>query len=176
MQFYDFSRQLRELWDQSCHKYEAGNRDPDACFDPAQLSFLRSHGLGVMDIYDYVEDFVSGGDPDFGTFLLIAAVRRDYFHHVQKAAPSGAVLDVNRLPAKDASVEGITWLPRILPKARAKLAGELPPDLMYGCGGDRRFLREHDIEPSEFLRVVWASDGDDAKVIAFVKERSRAKA
>lgn len=172
MTFYNFSQRLKSLWDQSCQRYEAGNREPDTYFDSDELAFLASHGLGVMDVYDYVEDFVSGGDPDFGTFILIAATRRDFFHHIQHGVPSPARLDPDTLPAKDAAVDGIAWLPRILPKARAKLAGELPPDLMYGCGGDRRFLREHDIDPSEFLRIVWAAGDDDSRVIDFVKARA----
>ncbi len=174
MEFYTFSTKLKELWDQSCQRYQSGNRQPDSYFDGAELTFLQSHGLGVMEVYDYVEDYVSGGDPDFGTFLLISAVRRDYFHHIQKGVPSDHKISMDELPPKDASIEGITWLPRILPKARAKLAGEMPTDLMYGCGGDRRFFREHNIEPSEFLRVVWAADDDDTKVINFVKARTGA--
>ena len=35
-------------------------------------------------------------------------------------------------------IDGIAWLPRILVKARLKLRGEMPADLMYGCGGDRQ--------------------------------------
>ena len=31
-----------------------------------------------MDVYDYAEDYVSGGDPDFTTFLMICEARRDY--------------------------------------------------------------------------------------------------
>ena len=51
-----------------------------------------------------------------------------------------------------------------LPKARAKLRGELPPSLMYSCGGDRRFFKEHDILPAEFLNLVWRLDSDEAIV------------
>jgi hypothetical protein len=41
---------------------------------------------------------------------------------------------------------------------------------MYGCSGDRRFLREHNLHPADFLRAVWASHGDDQKVLAFVRK------
>jgi hypothetical protein len=41
---------------------------------------------------------------------------------------------------------------------------------MYGCAGDRRFLKEHDIHPADFLRAVWASSGDNTKVLAFVRK------
>ena len=66
-------------------------------------------------------------------------------------------------------MDGIPWLPRIIKKAEAKLRGEMAPDLMYGCGGDRNFFREHRLNPADFLRHVWAADGDEAKVLAYVK-------
>jgi hypothetical protein len=68
-------------------------------------------------------------------------------------------------------VDGIVWLPRILPKTRAKLRGELPASMMYGCGGDRRFFKENDILPAEFLALVWRAADDDGAIIAWVKAR-----
>jgi len=41
-------------------------------------------------------------------------------------------MELNEFPAKTDEVEGIAWLPRLITKARAKLAGNLPADLMYG--------------------------------------------
>ena len=73
------------------------------------------------------------------------------------------------LPLREAELEGIAWLPRILVKARAKLRGELHPDIMYCCGGDFAFLRGQDVAPADFLRVIWASGGDDAKVLAYLR-------
>ncbi|MGF1530439.1 MAG: DUF5069 domain-containing protein [Puniceicoccaceae bacterium] len=174
MDNYKFSSALHQIWTAALEKYQAGNREPGSYFEPATLELLASVGLGPMDVYDYVEDFAGGGEPDFGTFLLICAARRDYFIHIQHSEPSTAKIAVDDLPAKDAQLDGITWLPRILPKARGKLAGELPSEIMYCCGGDRRFLRESNIEPSEFLRVVWAAGDDDQKVLEFVKSRRNA--
>ena len=94
-----------------------------------------------MDLYDFAEDYVSGGEPDFETFLLIHDVRRNYLLHVQQGETSSDVLDPDAIPAKTDAVEGIEWLPRILPKAKAKLRGELPPEMMFCCGGDRRFFK-----------------------------------
>jgi hypothetical protein len=70
-----------------------------------------------------------------------SSVRRDYFQNVQGGRASNAVLDDSSLPAKTDAVQGIAWLPRLMPKALAKLRGELPPSLMYCCGGDRRFFK-----------------------------------
>jgi hypothetical protein len=69
------------------------------------------------------------------------------------------------------SFEGIEWLPRLIPKARAKLRGEMPPDLMYGCGGDRPFLRGMNMDLPEFLHAVWRFGDDDRKIIDYVKKR-----
>jgi hypothetical protein len=79
------------------------------------------------------------------------------------------------MPAKTDAVKGIEWLPRIIPKAKAKLKGELPPSLMYCCGGDRRFFKANDILPSEFLGVVWRNGDNDAAIVDWVVARSKSK-
>ena len=84
--------------------------------------------------------------------------------------------DPETWPAKTDSVKGIEWLPRIIPKARAKLRGELPSSLMYGCGGDRRFFKAHDILPAEFLSLVWRHEEDPDAVINWVVSRRRVQA
>ncbi len=73
------------------------------------------------------------------------------------------------LPAKDAELEGIPWLPRLIDKAEAKLRGEMPADLMYDCGGDRQFFKKHDRHPADFLRVTWAAKGDARKILRYVR-------
>jgi hypothetical protein len=44
---------------------------------------------------------------------------------------------------------------------------------MYCCGGDRRFFKEHDILPSEFLGVVWRNGDRDEATIDWVVARSK---
>jgi hypothetical protein len=77
------------------------------------------------------------------------------------------------LPSKDATVEGIGWLPRLIPKAEAKLRGEMPTDLMFGCGGDRKFFRAHQIDPADFLRKIWSANGDPTEIIEWIKAKSK---
>jgi len=77
---------------------------------------------------------------------------------------------MDKLPPKDAQLGGIEWLPRIIEKAHAKLRGEMPPELMYCCGGDRAFLREHGIHPADFLREVWAAGDDVQRILSFVRK------
>ena len=82
---------------------------------------------------------------------------------------STKVVAAGTLPPKPAEMDGIPWLPRIIAKGEAKLRGEMDPDTMFGCGGDRAFCSRHHLHPSDFLRVVWAANGDTARVLAFVK-------
>ena len=127
-------------------------------------------------MYDYAEDHNNGGEPGYDRALAIETVRRDYFLNVQQGKPSSVVLDESKMPAKADAVQGIEWLPRIIPKTKAKLRGELPKSLMYSCGGDRRFFKTHDIHPAEFLSLVWRNGDNDAATVDWVVKRSASKA
>jgi hypothetical protein len=78
------------------------------------------------------------------------------------------------MPGKGDAVRDIEWLPRLIPKAKAKLRGELPESLMYCCGGDRNFFKAHDIFPAEFLSLVWRNEHDDKVIVEWVVRRSAA--
>lgn len=139
-------------------------------FGSAQRQFLDSLGATPQEIFDFVEDTFHGGEPGFETTLLITATRREYFLGVQKGQRSGRVIDMDKLPPKSAELGGIEWLPRIIAKAKAKLRGEMPAELMYSCGGDRAFLREHGIHAADFLREVWAAGDDNERILDFVRK------
>jgi hypothetical protein len=171
MQHHNYSIQLKAIWDHAVALYNSGNRKPDTFFNEATLAELASIGLNEMDIFDPVEDHLDGAEIDFSTFLLVSDARRDYFLNKQDGKASTHTLDRNTLPAKDSEVRGIVWLPRIMPKALAKLRGELPPETMYGCGGDRRFFKANNIHPAEFLRAVWAYEDEPEKLIDWVEAR-----
>ena len=79
------------------------------------------------------------------------------------------------LPAKAAEVDGIAWLPRLIEKARVKLRGEMPADLMYGCAGDRPFLRGMNMDLPGFLKLVWESGTDNRRIIDTVKKSAAKK-
>lgn len=169
----DFPGTFRAVYDHAVARYAAGGRDATAFFDPGQRAFLAANGLAAQHLYDYAEDDCADGAPGPDHALAIELVRRDYFLNVQHGRPPTSLLDESTLPAKTDAVRGIAWLPRLIPKGRAKLRGELPASLMYCCGGDRRFFREHDILPSEFLTLLWRHEDDDAAVVAWVEARSR---
>jgi len=172
MKNYDFPTQFLALYGQAVALYAKGQRGADTFFDKAQSTWLVSNGIAAQHLYDYAEDENSGGEPGFGHALAIESIRRDFFINVQKGRPSMAVLDESKMPAKADAVKGIEWLPRIIPKAKAKLRGELPASLMYCCGGDRRFFKGHDILPSEFLTLIWRNGDNDAATIDWVVARS----
>ena len=174
MDHYSYQKTLRAIWTDAVERYRNGDRAPDTFFDAGTLETLASIGLGTMDVYDFAEDFVGRDEPDFETFLMICEARRDYFLTVQKGEPSTDTLDVSTIPGKEVEVRGIVWLPRIIPKALAKLRGELPADTMYCCGGDRRFFRDNNIHPAEFLRVAWAYQDREAAIIDWVEARRTA--
>jgi len=88
---------------------------------------------------------------------------------------SGKIADADTWPDKTAAVKGIEWLPRILPKVRAKLRGELPASMMYCCGGDRRFFKTNNIHPAEFLNLAWRHIDDDNAIIDWVAARASQK-
>ncbi len=169
MELNAWTSQLHALYDKALALYRNGNREEASYFTPEETAFLESIGLRPIHVYDYVEDFAGSGEPDWETYLLIAAVRRDYFLYAQKQAANPKVTDASELPPKDAELGGIRWLPRIIRKAECFLEGGLCHDIMYCCGGDRRFLKTHGIHPADFLREIWASKGDPEKVLAFVQ-------
>lgn len=171
--YHNFHLPLKAIWEKAVRLYEAENRDSSTYFSPEEMAFLSSIGHTAQEVYDFAEDAVKYGEPDFETFLMLALLRRQYFLHVMKGEPGDKVVDTGDLPPKTEAVRGIEWLPRIIGKARAKLRGEMSDDLMYGCGGDRRFFKDHDIHPAEFLAFVMTHFDDDEAIIDFVASRSK---
>jgi hypothetical protein len=173
MNSYLWTRPLREIYDKSVALYKQGNRDLESYFIVEEAAFLSSIGLRPINLFDWAEDMNAAGEPDWNTVLLIAAARRDYFLVHQKGITLTSVTEASELPAKTDELEGIPWLPRIIKKARCFLEGGLCHEIMYCCGGDRRFLKEHDIHPADFLRAIWASGGDNAKLLAYVQQSGK---
>lgn len=171
MQSYQWTQSFRLLHEKAELQYRKGNREPESYFSDSEKAELTSIGLRPGHLYDFAEDFVGSGEPDWSTSLLISAVRRDYFLYIQGGEVSVdlKVVRTQDLPERKAEMEGIPWLPRILTKARAFLEGSLCPEVMYFCGGDRNFLRTHDLHPADFLRAVWGAGARDEKVLAFVR-------
>lgn len=171
MSEYDWPIQFRKVYEAGTARYNSGERVPQKLFSKGELEFLASIGCSAQELFDIIDDLARYGEPAYETTLLTTAVRRDYFRIVQNGIPSGRQIDMDALPAKSAEVDGIAWLPRLIEKARAKLRGEMPPELMYGCGGDRPFLRDMNVELAEFLRLVWVCGEENRRIVDYVKRR-----
>ncbi len=160
------------LFDRCAAAFNSGNSDFEKYYSADDLVFLAGIGCQPREFFDFVEDFCAEGLPSISTALLVAAVRRDYFLTVQKRVPSDKVLTRDDVPTFGDELEGMPYLPRLIAKGRAKLRGELNPDLMFGCGGDRRFLKNHgDIHAADFLHQLWAAGDDDMKLAAWIKQQ-----
>jgi hypothetical protein len=164
-----WNEQFEELFNRCVERYRGGDTDFENYYSESDRQFLREIGYKPRELFDFVEDYVDTGEPAPSTALLIAAARRDYLKVIQENVLSEKEITRDDLPTFEEELEGIAYLPRIITKARAKLRGELDPDLMYCCGGDRNFLRQHNLHPADFLRVVWAAGDDPQKVVEFVR-------
>ena len=175
MREYDYQRQLRTVWEWAVSQYRLGNRDPDSYefLNLSEKRFLSDLGLRATDLYDFAEDYVRSGEPDFTTFAMIADLRRRYLREVQDGYPPTETVDPDLLPDRDAVAAGIPWLPRLIEKARGRLRGELHPDVSYPCPLDRQFLKEHDIHPAEMLSKVWETESDGQALIDWFEQRSK---
>lgn len=176
MKHFSFPNQFRSLYEKAVALYAEGKRGADTFFTADESHFLAANGITPQHMYDYAEDHNGyDGEPGLLQALGIELVRRDYFLNVQGGRASTTTLDETKLPAKTDAIRGIVWLPRILPKARAKLRGELPASLMFCCGGDRKFFKQHDILPAEFLSLLWRYEKNDGAVVDWVIRRSTGK-
>ena len=169
----DWTEEFRTLFQYKVTAYKNGIQNAGAMFSNEEERFLRSIGATPQEIFDFVEDWCDAGAPDPEIALAITKIRRDYFLHEQQGRYSGNQISTSEFPARRASLAGLEWFPRIIEKARAKLRGELPSDLMYSCGGDRRFLHKIRIGPVEFLQVVLEAEDNIDHIVKFVTDRSK---
>jgi len=170
MSTISWERQFREVYDRGVVAWHAGKQSPSTMFSREDTAFLATIGCTAQELFDFVDDSLRYDDLDFDTTLAVTTIRRDYFLTVMKGKPSGHKVSMASLPAKSAEVDGIAWLPRLIVKARVKLRGEMPDDLMYGCAGDRPFLRGMNMDLPGFLKLVRESGDDNRRIIDAVKK------
>jgi len=70
-----------------------------------------------------------------------------------------------------AQLNGIVWLPRLIDKARAKLANSLG-EYIYNCGSDQFFFAFTGLTADGFLEAV-RNAADDAAVVAWFTAHAR---
>lgn len=158
------------MFTDAVYRYHEEPRPPvERFFLPEELELLSSIGYTAHEMYDYVEDYATKGDPSPSTILLIAAARRAFFTTVQRGIVGSTLLREIDLPRDNEEFQDIAYLPRIIRKAEAKLYGTLPHSVMYYCQKDRAFLRSHGgIHPADFLYAVWGAHGNKQVVISYV--------
>jgi hypothetical protein len=172
----DWKQEFREVHARGVAAWKAGRRNPSTMFSEADALFLSSSGCTEQELFDFVDDLMLSGEPDLETVCEVQALRRDYLRQIMGGRLPALVASMDDLPRKTDAVDGIAWLPRLIVKARLKLRGEMPPDLMYGCGGDRPFVRRMGSSLPAFLKLVWACGDDDRAVVESIKASARAVA
>ena len=128
----EWKTQFRDLFFKGVKRHEAGRQSPEMMFDGGEPAFLESIGCSTQEMFDFCDDFVGWDDVIYEHVVELQAVRREHFLNTLNSQPAARRMGMDEFPPKDAEVEGISWLPRLIVKARAKLEGALPTDLMYG--------------------------------------------
>lgn len=166
-----------QIFTEAVYRYHAPGRPAvEQFFLPEEVDMLASIGYTPYEMFDYVEDYATQGEPSPSTVLLIAAARRAFFTTVQRGIVGGKLLREVDLPRETETAQDIPYLPRIMSKAEAKLDGTLPRTVMYCCPKDRAFLRSHgDIHPADFLYIVWWAHRDKQKVVSHVLRTMKEK-
>ena len=167
-----WTEKLNQVFQRGIRAWKAGKRNPASMFDPDDQAFLAGIGCTTQEMFDFVDDHLDWGEPSFETVHAIQQVRQEFFLKEMRGQTSGKIASMSDLPSKSQAIDGFVWLPRMMAKARLKLRGEMPDDLMYGCGGDRAFCEREKVDLAKFLKLVWESGDNDQLIVAAVKSRS----
>ncbi len=128
----NWKTQFREVFDAGVQRRKEGCNEPVAMFESAELASMDSIGCTAQEMFDFCDDYVGWDDVIYDHVEALQAVRYEHFVEELDSQPASHRMETDEFPPKDAEVEGIAWLPRLIVKTRAKLAGQLPADLMYG--------------------------------------------
>lgn len=160
---------LNLLHEKATAIYSAGCRNPNQILPPDDLGKLTSLGVSAQFLYDAVDDLARYGEPSKAVFVELAKMRADYFQTTLRSQPPACIVQESELPPKSAKFEGVAWLPRIIRKAQCFLEGSLCDDIMYGCAGDRSFLKKCNATLPSFLAVVRDTHGDPAQALRLLE-------
>ena len=166
------NNELHQLHDKASANYRTGCRTPAQILAQADLEILAKLGVSAQFLYDAVDDLARYGEPDKAVFVELAQMRADYFRSTLQGRTPSRIVQESELPPKPAEFEGVAWLPRIIRKAECFLEGSLCDDIMYGCAGDRSFLKKYNATLPAFLAVVRDTQGDPAKALRYLADSS----
>ena len=128
----NWRKQFHNLFFNGVERHKEDRQSPEAMFEGDEPAFLESIGCSTQEMFDFCDDYVGWDDVIYEHIVELQGVRLDHFKNGLNSQPAIRRMEMHEFPLKDAEVEGIAWLPRLIVKARAKLAGQLPADLMYG--------------------------------------------
>ena len=128
----DWKQRFRALFNEGVERHKAGRQSPNTMFEADEIQFLESIGCSSQEMFDFCDDYVRWDDVIYDHVEELQTVRYEYFKNELNSKPASRRMEMGEFPEKSDEVEGIAWLPRLIVKARAKLAGQLPTDLMYG--------------------------------------------
>jgi len=128
----NWTQQFHDLFFTGVKRYEEGRQSPETMFETKDIKFLESIGCSTLEMFDFCDDYVRWGDVIYEHVEELQAVRLEHYQTTLNRQPAERQMNMDEFPAISDEVEGIAWLPRLITKARAKLAGSLPADLMYG--------------------------------------------
>jgi hypothetical protein len=160
---------LNKLYDKAIANYRTGCRKPSQILPAEDLETLAKFGVAPQCLYDVVDDLARYGEPGKAVFVQLAQMRADYFQTTLAGRPPSRIVEERELPPKSAEFQGVSWLPRIIRKAQCFLEGSLCDDIMYGCAGDRSFLKKYNATLPSFLAVVRDTQGDPAQALRFLE-------
>ena len=128
----NWKTQFHEVFYAGVRRRKEGCNEPGVMFESDEVAFLESIGCTAQEMFDFCDDYVGWDDVIYEHVEALQAVRYEHFAEELDGQPASHRMEMDEFPPKDAEVEGFAWLPRLIVKARAKLAGQLPADLMYG--------------------------------------------
>ncbi len=173
----EWNDRFMTLFREAAERYLLNPQTPaERFYLPEEQDFLKSIGYKPAEMHGYIREYSEKGAPSPSTALLIAAVRRNYFLNAMRGISGNAKpIKAADLPAETDEFQEITYLPRIIRKAEAKLYGILAPEIMYGDEKDREFLRTHGgFHLADFLQLAAAARCDRQKMVSAVLNAMRA--
>lgn len=162
------NNELQRFHEQASANYKGGCRTPAQILPAVDLETLAGFGITPQFVYDAVDDLARYGEPGKDVFVELARMRVEYFQTTLHGRPSANIVQESELPPKSAEFQGVSWLLRIIRKAQCFLEGSLCDDIMYGCAGDRSFLKKYNATLPAFLAVVRDSHGDPSQALRFL--------
>lgn len=67
--------EFRKLFEVGSDRYQQGKREVSSFFQPEELELLQRIGYRAQEMFDFLEDHVNYGAPDYATAYKVAVLR-----------------------------------------------------------------------------------------------------